>query len=121
MSNVHTIMAAETLEALRGSIAKWEHIVDGTGLQLGPDNCPLCLRFNPMKNPSALSGCADCPVAQKTGRPVCEGTPYDDYSEAEESDDDDAEERMEFHAKAELDFLKSLLPTDALSDERQAV
>lgn len=46
-------MEAETLIALQGSIAKWQAIVDGTGTEQGPANCPLCLKFNRIVNPDA--------------------------------------------------------------------
>jgi len=35
-------MDIETLKALKGSIKKWERIVEGTGVDEGADNCPLC-------------------------------------------------------------------------------
>jgi hypothetical protein len=38
-------MDEKTLEALKGSIRKWEAIVDGTGEDDGADNCPLCHMF----------------------------------------------------------------------------
>jgi len=36
---------AKALEALKGSIKKWERIVEGTGVDEGADNCPLCELF----------------------------------------------------------------------------
>lgn len=101
-------MNAKTLKALRGSIAKWRAIVDGTGTDEGPDNCPLCLIFR-------YDECIDCPVAMKTGKDSCEGSPYVDLwigtfpSFHWREYRADTSER-EAAAQAELDFLISLLP-----------
>lgn len=100
-------MTAETLEALKGSIAKWEAIVAGTGEDNGDSDCPLCQLF---------SGpwCGACPVKARTGFDRCSGSPYTEWLKATglkknfpvrvTSD----VERVA--AQAELDFLKSLLP-----------
>src|SRR4051812_10552999 len=92
-------MDAETLEALKGSIRKWEAIVDGTGIDEGWINCPLCRLF-------LKTGCAGCPVMEKTGIETCLATPYVDYRRAANKRSNDA------HAAAiqEMDFLRSLLP-----------
>jgi hypothetical protein len=108
-------MPAETLEALRGSIAKWEAIVEGHGLEHGPDDCPLCQLFHFSYRKDGQRTCVGCPVMHRTGNSLCAGSPYDDYSAAEEEDEDDSEARMTWAAKAELDFLKSLLPREAVS------
>jgi hypothetical protein len=93
-------MDAETLEALRGSIKKWEGVIAGTVEEQGSANCPLCQRF--------VDGqCRGCPVMQSTGQKYCQGSPYHSYVDAEEDEDDDG---MAEQAKNELDFLKSLLP-----------
>jgi hypothetical protein len=100
-------MNARTLKALRGSIAKWRAIVDETGSDSGPLNCPLCQRF-------IDSSCTGCPVSDATGHPGCGGTPYDErWIELFLSDclpfRADTLERKAA-AQAELDFLISLLP-----------
>lgn len=83
-----------TLTALKGSIAKWEAIVAGTGVDLGGSNCPLCKMF------VRINGeCKGCPVMEVTGFDNCERTPYYEYDPEEPET-----------AQAELDFLKSLLP-----------
>lgn len=87
-------MTARTLKALRGSIRKWQKIVAGTGKDQGPDNCPLCELFWNNKK------CDGCPVAAKTGRGLCAGSPYVDY----------CDELSTANARRELAFLKSLLP-----------
>lgn len=95
-------MDPKTLIALRGSIAKWQAIVDGTGEDHGTANCPLCAMFY-----AGRDDCAGCPVRAHTGQPNCEDTPYMDYIEAVEQSDAD---RV---ARAELAFLTSLLPDAA--------
>lgn len=89
-------MAPKVLEALRGSIAKWEGIVAGIAHDEGPLNCPLCQMFH------RRTMCRGCPVMDRTGQDSCKGTPYDNY-------DRDLNPAW---AQAEVDFLKSLLPDD---------
>lgn len=113
-------MDAETLEALRGSIAKWEGIAAGTEIDQGSENCPLCRLFYE----SAF--CAGCPVMARTGHSDCTGSPYDQWHIANPWPRDEDGNRVynrpattDQHreiARAEVDFLKSLLP-DALSDD----
>jgi hypothetical protein len=118
-------MHAKTLEALRGSIRKWEQIAAGTEGDRGPANCPLCEMF--------YSGhCTGCPVAHKTGEIECDGSPYQKWTalptslfRVEKIDGryswwvDSEESRAA--AQAELDFLKSLLPKDSSSDEQKSI
>lgn len=86
-------MDDKTLEALKGSIKKWEGIVAGTIENQGALNCPLCQLFN------TSDECDGCPVKERTGEDFCEGSPYYSY-----------EQKVQGSAQAELDFLKSLLP-----------
>lgn len=95
-------MDERTLAALKGSIAKWEAIVAGTGQDEGAANCPLCALFSHFVNPEAQRGCKGCPVQEETGLSGCDGSPYEECDE----DRDDFKEM----AAAELAFLKSLLP-----------
>ena len=100
-------MNLETLTALQGSIEKWEAIVNGIGTDQGASNCPLCALFLPplwIDKPNQRP-CEGCPVYEKTGIVFCEGSPYEDFCNAEEDSD------MEALAQEELDFLKSLLPS----------
>ena len=94
-------MDARTRTALLGSIEKWQKIVDGTGEDKGSDNCPLCQEFRYRYR------CHGCPVFSQTGQIGCRGTPYDDYESAEDNHDTDGRRAV---AKAELAFLKCLLP-----------
>ena len=105
-------MDARTLTALKGSIAKWEAIVAGTGKDLGTENCPLCEEF--YQKPLART-CSGCPVAVKTGAQFCDDTPYVKYHRllagiAEDNDEPLNTPVLTAAAQAELDFLKSLLP-----------
>lgn len=102
MSNLEP-MSTETLTALRGSIRKWERIVAGVGEDRGSTNCPLCHLFRKNRD------CQGCPVSTYTGQDSCDGTPYDDYSEAEERVFF-RKRLMQKHAERELAFLRSLLP-----------
>jgi len=104
-------MDKQTLKALKGSIKKWQKIVDGTGTDKGVDNCPLCELF--WYSPNFCDG---CPVAERTGRPECEGTPYRDYRHAVADEDG---ESPKTYAVKELEFLKSLLPGE--QDEKRSI
>lgn len=104
-------MPEVTLTALRGSIAKWEAIVDGTGIDDGCNNCPLCQKFNgevlgrddgpPEEDHEGAWVCRGCPVAMATNRDHCGGSPYTSYC---------VDGKTSSRALAELNFLKSLLP-----------
>lgn len=123
MSRSHTetkAMDAETLKALRGSIAKWESIVVGLAEDEGPQNCPLCLKFNAFVNPNVPRGCHGCPVRAKSGESGCKNTPYESYEDymfdvGEGEIDEDAELAKRL-AQDEVDFLKSLLPPESDDD-----
>lgn len=102
-------MDDKTLDALRGSIAKWVAIRDGTGKDDGVKNCPLCAVFLPNLTRTPCNG---CPVAERTGRISCCGSPYHawDYLSSGPSVKTEADRAL---AQAELDFLRSLLPDGA--------
>lgn len=123
MTTAHTKsepMDAATLEALRGSIAKWERVVrEGVSGKSWKD-CPLCVKFWD-------GDCRGCPVKHKTGYDACQGSPFEEYVDAYEEhqfgSDMSAsligkEPDVVLAAQAELDFLKSLLPPDARTDEK---
>ena len=95
-------MKKEVLDALMGSIKKWEKIVDGTGTNRGRSNCPLCQMFN---NP-----CQGCPVMKRTGKKYCDGTPYEKYERYYWAKDKTDKKKLKRFALLELKFLKSLLP-----------
>ncbi|MDD5616351.1 MAG: hypothetical protein PHH85_09135 [Candidatus Methanoperedens sp.] len=75
--------------ALEVSIAKWQDIVDETGINESADNCALCETTD--------ATCDNCLIYQKTGI-KCQNTPYGQYCKKPSKE----------NAQAELDFLKSL-------------
>ena len=105
-------MDDKTKTALLGSIEKWQKIVDGTGEDMGTFNCPLCQLFYVQKN-----DCQGCPVSEKTGFVGCAESPYiafsrldrDSLAEPDKMEPEIQRQRIDA-AKAELEFLKSLLP-----------
>lgn len=108
-------MPASTLTALEGSIAKWEAIVDGTDADRRTSNCPLCRLF--LNKEDENGGCSGCPVRDAANCDGCGNTPYVDWATHHRnaqhvmdvlSVECDECQRL---AQAELDFLKSLLPT----------
>jgi hypothetical protein len=111
-------MDLETLTALQGSIAKWERIVAGTGIDHGSRNCPLCQKFAPPRweDSETEMPCEGCPVMVATGLDRCRGSPYDKYAKALNLHSmfysKSVEMALKAAAQAELDFLKSLLPNE---------
>ena len=104
-------MKPKTLRALKGSIKKWKGVADGTGVDRGPDNCPLCKLF-------WGDDCTGCPVAIKTGQKYCHGSPYDRWLDvATETVRPNVRVAVTAAAKraarAEVKFLKSLLPEES--------
>ena len=101
-------MDARTLKALKGSIAKWEGVVAGTTQGKGGDNCPLCKIFAADK-PLEYQ-CAGCPVFSRSGYRWCHATPYIAFAESCNSEGMASTSPARQAARAELAFLKSLLP-----------
>lgn len=97
-------MDARTLKALKGSIRKWERIVQGTGQDDGSGNCPLCRLF-------IHEDCKGCPVSRASGQSSCLKTPYMEWNGLFAGRNGMATSIKKKHAaQRELDFLKSLLP-----------
>lgn len=102
-------MNVATLEALKGSIKKWEKIVDGTGVDNGADNCPLCKLF-------VMERCKDCPVYKETEEIFCRETPFMEflgecvYENGIFIGRKAVTNKQKKIAQLEVDFLKSLLP-----------
>lgn len=88
-------MPAETLAALKRSIAHWEMVVADPGRRTGAKDCALCGLFN-----NVDGRCRGCPVYEATGYSGCRGSPYDEFMD----------HRTSSNAQAELSFLRSLLP-----------
>ena len=112
-------MDAKTLKALKASIRKWEKNAKAETLdefKTGPSECPLCLEFNSIFRGSSFAHCIGCPVFNATGMTSCMGTPYGEAEEAAEEWGDDilgAPAAARAAARAEVDFLKGLLPGSA--------
>lgn len=111
-------MEPATLAALRGSIAKWRAIVDGTGADHGTSNCPLCQMFydsDEYDDEGNLRDCIGCPVYDHTGEDNCCGTPFARWAmlvrdQSVETGRYAQDVVARDAAQAELDFLISLLP-----------
>ena len=100
-------MEPATLEALRGSIAKWERLARGEGVNKGREDCPLCTLFNNFSIPGH-NKCVGCPVMKVTGVRYCHDTPYLNYIAAR------GDMRL-FFAESMRAFLVSLLPEESVS------
>lgn len=110
-------MDEKTLTALRASIEKWRSYAGEKPqeeISLTISSCPLCVLFR-LKRPY----CCGCPVFEKTEKVGCEGTPFvaaedafDEWTFArlEEREMQSYEETFRAAAKAEANFLESLLP-----------
>ena len=98
-------MRASTEKALRGSILKWQKIVKGTGVDLGAENCPLCMKFMD----DDIFDCGRCPVAL-AGHDSCQDTPYELYADLVNYGKFATTNDAKVVAQDEVDFLKSLLP-----------
>lgn len=99
-------MNAATLDALRASIAHWERLAGGARNEtIGPQGCALCRLFY-------YERCDGCPVREATRRTLCCASPYEMAEDCFFRRDNSAEAwaRWIAAAKAELDFLKNLLP-----------
>lgn len=118
-------MDKKTSEVLEKSIQKWQDIVDGKGVDGGVLDCALCQKFRlnrfldqTIYGFRSKENCLGCPVFLKTGLRDCKGTPYTEWYRCggfslsvEEIQNDP---KMLDLAAKELEFLKSLLPSDEL-------
>ena len=109
-------MNRKTKAALEDSIAKWDAIHKGTGKDKGAKNCALCKRFA-----DCFTGNERCPVFKLVGQDSCNGTPYVSWWDHHNKNHREGTALCGFgisrqkgcaqcrrHAKAELEFLKSL-------------
>ena len=102
-----------TKEALKGSIEKWENIVNNEGIDKGSTNCPLCHLFH------ETGSCKGCPIYSKTGNTNCYNTPYEKWNDHQWNVHHKYTPEVKIYcsvcekfAKEELKFLKSLLPKE---------
>lgn len=113
-------ISAAAQKALDGSVEKWNRIVaafegaEGTDQEVkyeenGPDDCPLCVRYHPVKIGSFDWTCAKaCPIKKDTGLDFCQGTPYEDWADEECAYLDVSEHQTLANAKAFRDYLADL-------------
>lgn len=106
-------MTEEAKAALEKSIQHWERLASGKrqlNEEPGVVGCALCALF--WKSGDYSIRCDGCPVRERTGFDCCRGTPYVDVAKFWDSEDPELLDTDEFRelAKAELEFLKSLLP-----------
>jgi len=66
----------KNIELLKQSIKKWDSIIDGTGVDEGIKNCPLCQEY---WEEYGSGDCLYCPIREYTGETCCNGTPYTDW------------------------------------------
>ncbi|MGB1215068.1 MAG: hypothetical protein ACPG4X_17000 [Pikeienuella sp.] len=107
-------MDERTLQALKDSIAKWEknaRVRKVENATVRVSDCPLCLMFH---SRFFGLGCRGCPVSEATDQIECDGTPYEEANNRLYQWRDDSCDGKPFRAaaRAEVDFLKSLLPED---------
>lgn len=102
-------MNPETLEALKGSIEKWRKIVEEGAHNRGAMDCPLCDLF--MKS----HDCDGCPVREFSGVRYCRRTPYPTYMNMAAAHGHGSDEALTA-ARAELEFLRSLLPKEEAAE-----
>ena len=110
-------MTPETLTALKLSIKHWEENLaaeEPFEVSIGANSCALCKQF---RRPDRPVYCAGCPVRDATELNGCAGSPFEDANKAHNAwcryKTDRSRDAWREAARAELDFLKSLLPEDA--------
>lgn len=106
------MMPKKTLTALKQSIAHWERHANGKARkkeEIYAQDCALCKIFYKRIDDQKIC-CAGCPVRQKTGKPICQGSPWMDARANWRLTM--GEQSPAFHAAAMkmVNFLKSLLP-----------
>ncbi len=89
-------MNRKTKKALKGSIAKWEKIVSGKGVDEGWNNCLLCEMF-------IEDDCKKCPVDTREKGMGCSITPYITWVNHQED-----EHKMDMPWKVECDECKEI-------------
>ena len=117
-------MSPETLAALKSSIQHWEKNIKAEytyEASVSWRNCALCGLYINVIAEDTEDGCTGCPVSEDTGLESCVGTPYTvaaelygEWLEVPKNSRAYIKARTHFRsaARAELKFLKSLLPTE---------
>lgn len=107
-------MDAITLQALKNSIEHWkenEAAASSDMVSVWSDDCALCQLFV-----DRTGSCDGCPVAKKTGLDQCKGSPWSAARDAfyywRNYQTRELEGNFRFAAKAEREFLESLIPSE---------
>ena len=74
-------MNKDTKKAVKDAIElKWKPILNKGAVDLGTKNCPLCQLFHKDKCVRTVGKKKEkCPVYAKSGKPFCDGTPYEEW------------------------------------------
>jgi len=91
------------IELIKGSIKKWESVVEGKVKGADIYNCPLCVEYQVGREYK----CVACPIYCKTERKYCKNTPFDAYCDILYKEV--GSESTVQAATEELNFLKELL------------
>lgn len=109
-------MKREVADALEASIAHWDEnagVKTPRNLSIGWRACALCLMFNRKSHQIDGTSCFGCPVFGRTGRTLCEKSPYERACRSrdrwlEDTSSDERARKFSEDAIAERDFLASL-------------
>jgi len=104
-------ISAEGLQALDGSIVKWQDIVAGDAIDKGDEDCPLCRHYRHNRT-NMQANCDECPVSIDTGESLCQGSPYDQWLDATgygaDYEQANTNSKSMKAAVSELEYLKEL-------------
>lgn len=108
------VMDDRTITALKRSVEKWERYAsakDLTAVKIGSDSCPLCVLF-------IDRACTGCPVRRKTGKAICNGSPYEEAARRYWGYKYSGGTLHSFSiaAAAEAQFLRSLIPAEGATE-----
>lgn len=104
-------MDEKTRKAVELSIVKWEANLDFAEagawdrVQISASSCPLCALYYDID-------CKGCPVAERTSKHMCEESPYTRVAYLLGDDPPINEKKLVPAVRAEVEFLKSLLPPE---------
>lgn len=90
------------IEALKGSIRKWQAVANGSEADSSGWDCPCCQAFR---------HCVGCPIKDHTGQEHCYGTPYiawENYIHQHDKGTRVFDKVSKNLAEEELNFLKRL-------------
>mgnify|MGYP000107807693 CR=1 FL=1 len=97
---------------LQESIKHWERMRDNKALPGETPQAEWCALCQASKDEDGVITCKNCPVSHKTGLGNCNSTPYYEAHWAYLTHGLDSP-KFRKTAQAEINFLKSLEPTDA--------